>query len=268
MRPGPVLLPLLVLLAAPAAAQQPVLATYEVYAAGMTVMEMQARFQATEAGYRMETRFRTRGIVSLFAAGEQTTQVEGEWAGTAAHPRRYLTEGTWRGSFRRVTITWQGRNPSVGELTPSEAGEREEVPEALRRDTVDALSALAQLARMVDRTGGCDGATGVFDGRRRSDYTSRSEGRELIRPWRGAWSGEALRCAFEGRVVAGFRHDQNRAVVGAPQTSTTWIASPYPGAPPIPVRLEIPNRWVGHATAVLLRAEPSAPVAQPVQQRR
>ncbi|MGG5809218.1 DUF3108 domain-containing protein [Falsiroseomonas sp. CW058] len=268
MRTGPILLPILALLAAPAAAQQPVVATYEVYAAGMTVLQLEARFDVSEAGYRIRTQLRTRGIAAVFAPGEQATQVEGGWAGAAAAPRSYLTEGTFRGRYRRIALAWQGGAPQVLELTPPETDEREPVPAALQRNTMDALSAMAQLARLVDRSGGCDGAVPVFDGRRRSDYASRTERRELIRPWRGAWSGEALRCAFEGRLVAGFRHDQDRAASAAPQTGTAWIAAPFPGAPPIPVRLEIPNRWVGHATAVLLRAEPSAALAQPVQQRR
>jgi hypothetical protein len=57
--------------------------------------------------------------------------------------------------------------------------------------------------------------------------------------------------------VAGFRRDQDRAEAGEPQRGTAWIASPYPGAPAIPVRVDIPTRWFGTVTAVLLGAEPA-----------
>ena len=77
-------------------------------------------------------------------------------------------------------------------------------------------------------------------------------------PWREAWHGPALRCAFEGRLVAGFRLSQQRADT-TPQRGTAWVASPFAGAPPIPVRVEVPSRWFGQAVAVMLRAELSAP---------
>ncbi len=253
------LLPLLAPM--PALANQPVVATYEVYAGGMTVLQLEARFDLSAAGYRVETRLRTRGMAATFVPGEQVTQVSGTWSGAVPVPRRYVTEGTWRGRPRRIAMEWQAGEPRVLELTPPETEEREAVPPTLRRDTVDVLSALALVARSVERGGGCDVAAPVFDGRRRSEYRARTERREVIPAWRSAWSGEALRCTFEGRVTAGFRLDQDRAQAAQPTGGTAWLASPYPGAPPIPVRIEIPNRWVGQATAVLLRAEPLGQVA-------
>ncbi|MBX9596614.1 MAG: DUF3108 domain-containing protein, partial [Roseomonas sp.] len=128
-------------------------------------------------------------------------------------------------------------------------------PAELQRGTVDALSALAQLSRAIASTGSCDGQAAVFDGRRRSDYTSRSAGWERIFPSRNAWHGDALRCGFETRVVAGFRRDGS-GDEGRPTPGTAWIAAPFAGAPPIPVRVEMPSRWFGTATAILLKAEP------------
>jgi hypothetical protein len=267
--PGPIcprmrrclaLLPLIAPL--PALAQQPVVATYEVYAGGMTILQLEARFDFNAAGYLVETRLRTRGVAATFVPGEQVTQVSGTWSGAAPVPQRYVTEGVWRGRMRRIAMEWQAGEPRVLELTPPETEEREPVPPVLRRDTVDVLSALALVARSVERGAGCDAAAPVFDGRRRSEYRTRTERREIIPAWRGAWSGEALRCAFEGRVTAGFRLDQDRAQAAQPTSGTAWVASPFTGAPPIPVRIEIPNRWVGQATAVLLRAEPSGQFAQ------
>ncbi|NKC29548.1 DUF3108 domain-containing protein [Falsiroseomonas selenitidurans] len=253
------LLPLLALLlpGLPAAAQ-PVRAVYDVYAAGMTVLQLEATFDVSAEGYRVETRFRTRGIAATFVPGEQVSRVQGQWSGAAATPGRYLSEGVWRGRARRILLAWQDGDPQVLALEPEETEEREAVPVADRRGTIDALSAMALLSRNVARDGACEGAAQVFDGRRRSDFASSTAGRERIRPWRGAWHGDALRCAFEGRQVAGFLRDQARGDAATPQRGTAWIAAPFPGAPPIPVRIEIPSRWFGTATAVLLEARPSA----------
>ena len=251
----PACLALFALLLPGAAAAQALRATYEVHAAGTVVMEMEARFELSPTAYRVETRLRTRGIAAFFAAGEQVTRVAGGFAGAAAQPSGYVSEGVWRGRPRRIVLDWQGGAPRVLDLVPPNEEEREPVPEELKRGTVDALSALAALSRQVARDQGCGAATPVFDGRRRSDFTIGNERREMILPWRGAWQGEAVRCDFEGRQVAGFRRDGEGREAAAPQRGTAWIAAPYAGAPPVPVRVDIPTRWFGTATVVLLRAE-------------
>jgi hypothetical protein len=243
------------------AAAQPLRATYEVQAGGMTLLQLEAVVDLSGSGYRLETVMRTRGIAASFAPGEQSSRVAGAWAGLAALPGSFVSEGTWRGRMRRIALDWQGRDPRIRDLTPSETVEREPVPEDLLHGTVDLLSAIAVLARGVAETGRCEVTAPVFDGRRRSDFAVTTQGWERLAPWRGAWAGTALRCAVEGRQVAGFRRDQDRAWAATPQRGTAWIAAPYEGAPSIPVRVDIPTRWFGTATALLLKAEP-------IEQRR
>ena len=247
-------------LAAPAEAQ-PVRATYDVYAAGMTILQFEAIFDISPQGYRVETRLRTRGIAATFVPGEQTSRAIGTWRGDAARPSSFRAEGVGRGRPRLIDLGWEGGNPVVQALVPPNDEEREPVPEAQRLGTIDSLSAMALLSRAVATTGSCEGQAPVFDGRRRSEFISRNGGQEVIRPWRTAWHGQALRCGFEGRLVSGFMRDQRRDQAAAPQRGTAWIASPYAGAPPIPVRIEMESRWFGSATAVLLTAE-SSTVAQ------
>ena len=248
----------LVLAAAPAAGQT-LRAVYDVYALGVAVLELEARIEVSAQGYRLRTAARTRGLASAFVSGEQISSVEGAWNGLAVLPATYRSEGSWRGRSRRTALDWRDGHPVVRELVPAEREELSEiVPPELRRGTIDGLSAIAALSQAVAQTGLCEGQALVFDGRRRSDFVSRSGGREIIPPWRGGWHGEALRCSFEGRLVAGLRRDQTREEASVPQLVTAWMAVPFPGAPPIPVRAEIPSRWFGPTTAVLLRAEPSA----------
>jgi hypothetical protein len=250
-------LALLALLLPAAAAAQPVQARYEVHALGSVLLELEARFDLTEAAYRIETAFRTRGLAAVIVPAEHVSRAQGAFAGQGAAPAAFVSEGTWRGNRRRIVMDWTNRDPRVVDLVPDDAADdREPVPEALKRGTVDILSAFAALTRQVGRAGHCDLTAALYDGRRRSDVATRSEGRELIRPWRNAWHGEALRCGYEGRQVAGFRRDQDRARQEEPQRGTAWVAAPYAGAPPIPVRIDIPTRWFGTVTAVLLGAEP------------
>jgi hypothetical protein len=192
----------------------------------------------------------------MFVSGEQVSRARGSWAGATPVPASFVSDGTWNGRPRSVAMNWQDGQARVLALEPPNEAERDPVPEEMMRGTMDVLSALAGLAVQVGRAGACDLGAPVFDGRRRSDFAVRTEGRAMLPAWRGAWQGEALRCEIEGRQVAGFHRDRERAASVTPQRGTAWVAAPYAGAPPVPVRLDVPTRWFGTATAVLLRAEP------------
>ena len=236
--------------AAPARAET-IAATYTVHAAGLTVMEINATLDITEQGYAVEFRSRMRGLVSAFASGQSTTRVEGVWEGNTARPRRYVSEGTWRGEPRRTVLEWPGGQPVIRAMLPANQDEREPVPDALQRNTIDNLSAIAQLIRQVRRDGNCTGAVRVYDGRRLSELAARSQGREQFPPSRDEWSGIALKCAFEGRFLAGYRKGEDVEAARRPQTGTAWLAEVTPGRPPIPIRIDHASRWMGTLSARL-----------------
>ncbi|WP_431284082.1 DUF3108 domain-containing protein [Humitalea sp. 24SJ18S-53] len=250
-------LALLPLLAAPAAAE-PFRATYNVVAAGMTVMEIETVFDlAAPAGYRIHMSTRLRGLAGFLISGQQVTAVRGAWAGTQARPARYETDGVWRGETRRILLEYPAGEPEVRTLIPPNDAEREPVPPDMARGTMDSLSALAQLSRAVGATQSCDATAGVYDGRRRTDFVARTNGWERLPAGRESWAGDAIRCEFQGRQVAGFLLDQDRAAEWRrPQEGTAWLASVRPGTPPVPVRLEIPTRMFGRITAYLVSVAP------------
>jgi len=227
---------------------------YRVHAGGVTVLEIDARIELNAAGYRLRTLLRTRGIAELMVPGEQVTESRGSLRGAEPLPALYRADGIWRGRTRRIEIEFRGAEPVLRVQIPPEAVEREPVPPELRRGTLDALSALVKLARIVADTGRCEGEAAVFDGRRRTDYVLSTSGWDTLPRWRDAWSGEALRCGFEGRQVAGFHRDQDPAERGRPQHGIAWVASVVPGGPPVPVRVELATRWLGTIQAYLVTA--------------
>jgi hypothetical protein len=245
------------LVLAPPAAAQSLRAQYEVHALGATILELEARYESGIAGYRLETTMRTRGIAAMIVPAVSGSRVHGGWSGEAPSPQNFASNGTWRGETRRVAIEWRDGVARATELTPDADRERrEDVPEAMRRGALDVLSAVVSASRHVARAANCNYAIAVFDGRRRSEFSASGEARERLAATRGAWHGEALRCDYESRLVAGFMRDQDRAEAAEPRRGTAWVASPYAGAPALPVRIEIPTRWFGTVTAVLVRAEP------------
>lgn len=251
----------LVLLALTPARAEPLLARYEVRAAGLRVMEVEAAFDVDGPRYRVRTRVRLVGAALTFGGGEQVTQAEGTWRDLDAVPRAYRVNGSWRGSPRLVVMDWgPDATPVVAALQPPQEPDREPVPPAVRRGTLDSLSALARLLRVVTQTGRCDAVAPVFDGRRRFDYAVRTGAIEPLPP-SPAFRGSALRCDVEYRLVAGLRDDQDRLEATRPQLATVWLARLPAVGTPVPVRLEVPTGWLGTVRLLLLSLEPG--VAEP-----
>ncbi len=236
---------------------EPLRATYVVQAAGLQVMRVEVLFDLSAPDrYRIESSFRFTGLAGWFASGRQATRVDGVWAGDRARPVRYVGDGLWRGTPRQTVLEYPQGQPVARLMVPESDPDREAVPPALQQNTVDSLTALAQLTRNLAATGRCEGSAAVFDGRRRAEFRAVTEGRDRLSPWSQAWHGEAVRCGFQARQLAGFRHDDG-ADAREPQQGTAWMAQPVPGGPVLPVRVEMPGRWLGRLTGYLVDIKPA-----------
>lgn len=243
----------------------PIRATYAAYVAGMRVLELDVAFALETQRYEVVATFRTAGMLATFVDGQQTSRVVGLTPADTAlalRPARYTMEGVWRGNARRITLDYENGVPVVRALEPANEDEREPVPEALQRGTVDTLTALAALTRAVARTGRCEATANTFDGRRRTDFQARTLGQETVeRSSRGIFAGEALVCGFEGRQVAGFMANRDRADAQRPREGRAWLARLIADAPPIPVRMEADSGWLGTVQIHLTRVERGGPRA-------
>jgi len=259
-------------------ALHPLRAHYAAYVGGMQVLALEGEIALAGGRYRIETSQRTAGLLSFFLSGGNTLRAEGVALAEDAtpftvRPERFLNEGVWRGRRRSVAIEFRPGDPLV-RAEPPNGSEREPVPAALQRGTLDTLSAMLFLLRQVAAERGCTGAAPVFDGRRRVDFSVRGEGLETLPPSHyGSYHGPALRCRYEGRQIAGFQTNQAREEAEKPQQGVMWLAPPLPGAPPIPVRVEVESGWLGTAYIHLQRAEwrsvaDAGPVAAPEPTRR
>jgi hypothetical protein len=226
--------------------------TYETYAAGLHIAETDVGLGMTESGYKLALAYHTTGLSSLFMHGHQSDTVTGSWAGLRPRPAEFLGIGRWRGEDRIARIDFSGVSPVVRELRPTNEDEREPVPDALRRDTIDGLSALVQLVRTVARTGRCDGTARTFDGRRAVEVQATTVGQETVSPsGRSIFGGPALRCDFVGWLVAGFKRDEDRTKAARPLRGSAWLAPLSSGGTPLPVRISFQTRWMGDMTMYL-----------------
>jgi hypothetical protein len=137
---------------------------------------------------------------------------------------------------------------------------REEISRENLAGTIDALSAVAQLSRIVARTERCEADARMYDARRLTRVHARTIGTEAVpADWREGLRGMALRCEVESVLLGGWRTDQDIERARQPVVTTVWIARPVAEAPPVPLRLELATRWWGRLHGVLTKIERAAP---------
>jgi hypothetical protein len=255
------------LLPASTLAQTPIAlhANYVTYATGMHVADVSASLNFGPRIYQISLGYRTTGLASLFIRGHQLDWVSGSWHNLQATPSRFVGKGTWRDIDRQAVIEYQSGAPVVSQLVPPNDIEREAVPDGLRPNTVDILSALADLIRVVDLTGCCEASVRIFDGRRAVEVAATTGGEEVLPPTdRSSFAGKALRCDFSGQMVAGFLVGENHAREGKLMRGSAWLAPIIPSGPRLPVRLTFETKWFGQATMYLTHvgAGPDVQVTQ------
>ncbi|HWA80681.1 MAG TPA: DUF3108 domain-containing protein [Acetobacteraceae bacterium] len=257
--------------APPALAQLPPLPptlelTYTTYAAGFTTLRLTADLALTPNGYQLSLTYRTVGTIGFFLPGHDTASAEGTWRGDAPAPSEFASEGIWSGRSYGVEMDYPDGAPQVLQITPPQAGLREKVPPALRRNTIDTASAMALLLRRMIEGEGCDLSVRVFDGRRLIAFTARTAGTEILAPTtRSFFHGPAIRCDITGRMLAGFLLSESPAERTRPHNGAVWFAHPIPGLPLLPVRIAFDTKWFTAATMYLtnITAGPHLPPPLP-----
>jgi len=237
----------LILLSAPASAER-WRAAYAITAAGITIMEADVTFRLGEDGgpYSIETRLRARGLAAFVLRGESLARSEGLWRGSLPRPWLHESGGNWRGTPRRTRLDYGADgNPRITTLMPSQDMERAPLADGMLDGTVDSLSALVGLIGQVRRTARCEARARSFDGRRVTQFEVTTD------PIVHASDRGLLRCLVESRPLAGYALDRPVAEATRPTQSVLVFGVALPGAPAIPVRIEVASRWWGTIQATL-----------------
>ena len=259
LRSGGFLLALMLPCAALAQTPVSLHASYDVYAAGLQVAKLETGIDFGLWNYQMSQAWHTTGLAGLLFRGHQFDRVSGSWHGLDASPSAFLGRGMWRGKQRVAAIDYQRGQPVIRELQPPNNREREPVPQSLRANTIDTLSALAQLLHVVADTGRCDSSVDTYDGRRAVKIEAHTVGEEILKPSsRSNFAGPALRCDFSGRMIAGFKFGDDRAREAKPMHGSAWLAPVVAGGPPLPVRMAFETRWFGEAVMYLIGTGPGS----------
>jgi hypothetical protein len=202
-------------------------ASYETYAAGIHVAEVETGFSFGPWDYQMSLGYHTTGMVGFFFRGHQFDRVNGAWQGRQAIPSAFIGQGEWRGVPRLAEIGYHQGKPVVHQL--------------------------------VAETGRCETSVHTYDGRRAVEIEAHTVGEEMLEASsRSSFAGKALRCDFSGRMLSGFKFGDDREHDSKPMHGSAWLAPIVAGGSPLPVRMAFETRWFGDAIMYLTAIGPGS----------
>jgi Protein of unknown function (DUF3108) len=192
------------------AAEEPHRLRYQIEVAGVQVGEIEVDARRGERTARARVGWEMDGLFGLLERGEGTLEGRGRVVGDGGDVAPALFQGRFEKPDReREVVIRYGEDGAISSLRLTNNGERRKsgVPEDLRRDTVDTLTAFWRLRRWAVEAGGDAGplVVPVFDGRRRYDLHARRLGRTTAE--RDGRSVDAVRMELRLVPRAGFDED-------------------------------------------------------------
>lgn len=222
------------------AAEQPVSLrlNYEAHLGGVRILSVAALARFAAGAYDLEVASRTVGVVGWVGDWKGNSFTRGTVGEGGLRPSSHRADSVWRGEPRFVELTYAAdRSVAVQAEPPAARDDREPVPEAQTRNTVDTLTAIMGLVRSFGADGKCAGAYPAFDGRRRYDIRIEDAGEAALEPsGYNAYAGAARKCRVVTRRVAGYW--KGRGNDAPEQQGFVWMAPVVAGQPPVPVRAE------------------------------
>jgi hypothetical protein len=223
-----------------AAADRHLSLEFEAYVGGISALTVDVDAGLRPDAYNVDFRFGTRGIVSWILDWKMSAYSRGALADDRLMPASATTDSLWSGDKRMTRLDYgKDGSVSVAQVPPPDGDDRNPVPDALKRGTVDISSALLGTLEAVGRTGSCDRRVKVYDGRRRYDLVFENAGKAMLGPdTESVYHGEALVCRLWIDPKAGFRKLRSRMDWATGDYAKIYVAKVFAEGPPVPVALE------------------------------
>lgn len=225
---------------------------FALYALGAKGLEVRMTMRRESGDVQVEMAMRTAGMLDWAMRMTMTSQAAArlEQDGRLM-PVRYVTDsdGTW--SKRITRMIWGADGLPVAEVyPPNTEDDREEVPDLLKRDTLDPTNALVSRVLRGGPTPPCTGSEAIYDGRRRYNMHFTPLGPDEIKPHnRTAYSGPAFKCAVKLEPVAGYsRKYMAEWSEKDEQPTYIWLTRPPGFDAWLPVQMEGSSRIASAST--------------------
>jgi hypothetical protein len=210
------------------------------YALGAKAFNLRFGLQRDSDALAIDTEMQTFGLVDFLMSFAMTGHAAARIRDGHMLPVRYSThsDGSW--SKRSIRISWDAEGMPAAEVTPPiDQDEREPVPDALKRDTTDPITAIVARALHGGDDPPCGGMDAIFDGRRRYNLHYAPVGPAVMaQEDRSAYTGPAFECTVRLEPVAGYRRDDADTRSIEKRITRLWLARP-PGVDVwVPVRID------------------------------
>lgn len=225
---------------------------FSLYALGARGLDMKLTMRRDAEDLQVELAMRTAGMVDWAMRTEMTGQSAARIGQDGRlMPVRYITDSDGAWSKRLTRMSWGADGLPVAELfPPNDEDDREEVPDLLKRDTLDPTMAMVSRVLRGGATPPCTGSDAIYDGRRRYNMHFSAVGPETLKPHnRTAFSGPAFKCMVKLEPVAGYsRKYMAEWSEKDEQPTYIWLAQPPGFDAWLPVQMEGSSRLATAST--------------------
>jgi hypothetical protein len=231
--------------------------SFTLYAVSLPVASSTMTFNLTPTAYGMGLSYHLTGVASVFNGDHLDETSKGVFERDQPVPLEFRSFIKLHGQDRTVILTYRDGSPINSIISPPNEEERDIVSPTQREHTFDPLTAVVNIVEAASRTGRCDLSHYTYDGRRRELFEAHTVGEQNIPPSsRSVFSGQALRCDYVTKPLAGFRTGAGREEDERVRTGTIWLGQALPGGPRLPVQGIVDVRFLGSATMYLDEARP------------
>ncbi len=229
-------------------------ADYGVTWMGFPVYSARIRSEVNSKGYVIRFSAEPEGLAKLANNTIVAWKTSGVAAAAGLRPSAFVQHNTWRKQTRRIELRYgPAGEPAVSVVPPESPGKRPPVPDALKRGTVDPLTAVLTAVTAPTGHTECAFGTKVFEGLRRTDVHFEPGGRESM-PVKGVANlpNDAVICLMHARRLAGYEEKNLRNHPDPLPPAKLWIARLPDAGLSLPVQLRFESR-VGPIYARLVR---------------
>ncbi|MDI2111787.1 DUF3108 domain-containing protein [Commensalibacter nepenthis] len=230
---------------------------YDIYNKGMHVITVNADYILTPTTYKVKANFASAGMASLVFSLNTNANAEGVFKNGRAFPGTYQSIGKDKnGKFKLVMNSHYGSKTDITTLEPAPRNDRDALTLDQKTNSLDSLSAMADLIYKVRTTGKCDSHFKMLDGVRSFSFQSETVGEsEMPSTWTSPYKGKAILCKAVAQQIGGFKiHSKNKVLLSQPQPGSIWFKN-IDNVGYLPARFDFKNPKMGIVTGVLRKID-------------
>ena len=208
----------------------------------------------TKGRYKAFVGAKTRGFLGSLVPWYGTFETDG-WVekDSSFSPQHHKSVATWRGETKTKDYLYN-RDGSFNGLTVYEgdkAPENKEVDDEVTNGTVDTLTAAMEVMKAVGAGQDCNGASEVFDGKRRFEQKFVHQDTEDLIPTKyNIYEGRTAVCTVEVIPISGQWSEKPRGWLSIQEQGrergtmpTVWMGSMVKGDPAVPVKIRVKTAY-------------------------